>query len=124
MIADLLLHLALAAEDAEVLEHRRAELLADLPRPLAAAVRAREQRVELGSRVGDRRLRHVGVVDEQRRVGCRVPGAPAEGDRLHQRVAAEAVGPVHGDARHLARRVQARRARSRPSASVATPPMW
>src|SRR5262245_53455480 len=34
---DLLLHLLLATEDAEVLEHRRAQVLADLPGPLAVA---------------------------------------------------------------------------------------
>ena len=40
---DLPLHLLGPAEDAEVLEHRRAELVADRPRPLA--LRVREQRL-------------------------------------------------------------------------------
>ena len=104
---DLLLHLVRVAEDAEVLEHRLAELVADLPRPLA--VLDGEEAVHPGLGVGARSL---GVPVRRRgaaeRVLGRVPArASPERDRLHQRVAAEAVRAVDGDARDLAGGVEA-----------------
>src|SRR6185312_16627333 len=53
----LLLHLSLAAEDAEVLVHRRCELVANLPRALAG--RALEQLAELPLRIALDGLGHV-----------------------------------------------------------------
>ena len=101
----LLAHLLLAAEDAEVLVHRRGHLVADAVRALA--VGPVEQRLQLALGVGERRLgrRDHGVVP--RPVGRRPAGAPAEGDRLHERVAAQAVGAVDGDAGALAGGVEA-----------------
>ena len=115
---DLARHLLLAAEDAEVLEHRVAEVVADLPRPLALA--HVEQRLQLALGVAPR-------ARAEPRPSCATsacsaaarPDAAAERDRLHQRVAAEAVRAVHRHARDLARGVEAgqlgerRRCRSR-----------
>src|SRR5579862_3264918 len=100
--ASLLQHLPLAAEDAEVLVHRLRQFVADRPRPLA--VTAAEQLGEVALRVTHRRLRHVApALPVLRRMP---PRAPAEGDRLHQRVAAEAIRSVNRDAGDLAGRVQ------------------
>ena len=92
-------------EDAEVLEHRRSELVADLPRALT--VFAVEQLPELALRVALRRLGNLDRRVRQRPLGSGPAGAPAERDRLHQRVAAEAVRAVHRDARALAGCVEA-----------------
>ena len=97
---DLLGHLVLAPEDAEVLQHRLAELVADLPGPLALL--AAEQRLQLALGVAGRRLRDGHGRVRERPFRGRPAGAAAERDRLHQRVAAEAVGTVDGDAGDLA----------------------
>src|SRR5205085_9837167 len=101
----LLLHLLLAPEDAEVLVHRLGELVADLPRALA--VRTIEQLLQLALRVRLRGRRDLDRRVRQRPVrGVRSRTLPVR-DRLHQRVAAETVRAVDGDARALARRVEA-----------------
>ena len=102
---DLLRHLLLAPEDAEVLEHRLAELVSDLPGPLA--LRAREQPLQLALGVARRGDRNLDGRMRERPLGGGAPGAAAEGDRLHQRVAAEPVRAVDGDARDLAGGVEA-----------------
>src|SRR3990172_2167283 len=88
---DLLLaqHLLLAPEDAEVLEHRGAELVADLVGALALA--AVEQLLQLALGVRDDGCRDVDHRVRERPLGRRLAGPAAEGDRLHERVAAEAV---------------------------------
>src|SRR6476619_6290197 len=78
----LLEHLLLAAEDAEVLVHRLAELVADLPRPLAllAPQKVPELRLcvrDLAVGNGDGRVR-------ERPLGRVAAGPLAVGDRLHQ----------------------------------------
>ena len=60
------------------------------------ALRVRERRLGDGRRSGD----------DERVLGGRLPGAAPERDRLHQRVAAEPVRAVDGDARDLAGRVE------------------
>ena len=104
---DLLLHPLGIPEDAEVLEHRLAELVADLPRPLTGRVVQQPLDPRLG--VAPRRL---GVAVRARRaregvLGSVEPGAAAEGDRLHQGVAAQPVRAVDRDAGGLARGVEA-----------------
>ena len=64
---DLLLHLILAAEDAEVLEHRLAELVADLPRALP--LRPAEQLLQLALGVARRGLGHRDSRVRERPVG-------------------------------------------------------
>ena len=95
--AALLLHLPLAAEDAEVLVHRLGELVADLPGTLA--VLSVEQRLQLTLGV---RLDSPVTMDSSVRVSAQsaasAAGALAVRDRLHQCVAAETVGAVHRDA--------------------------
>src|SRR5581483_5359576 len=78
---DLRGHLVLAAEDAEVLEHGRSQVLADLPRPLALA--DVEQRLELALGVRLEALGHLDRRVRQRPLGGSAARAPAEGDRLH-----------------------------------------
>src|SRR6185312_6009718 len=97
----LLQHLVLAAEDAEVLEHRLAELVADLPRALAGG--PVEEILQLALGIALERLRHVDRRVRKRPLRSGAAGPAPEGDRLHQRVATEAVRAVHGDARTLAR---------------------
>src|SRR5581483_7525143 len=103
---DLVRHLLLTAEDGEVLEHRRPELLPELPGTLA--VLALEELLELRLDVPLGRLRHVDGRVRERPLRGGEPGAAAERDRLHERVAAEAVRAVDGDARALAGGVETR----------------
>src|SRR5439155_21261724 len=112
----LFFHLSRAPEDTEVLVHRLRELVADLPR--APAVGAVEQLLQIAFRVC---LRRPGHLDNRvcegpvRRVAT---GALAEGDRLHQRVAAEPVRAVDRYARTLSRRVEPLHARSSPDVRI------
>src|SRR3954451_3527158 len=103
---DLVLHLVAVAEDAEVLEHRGAEVVADLERPLA--VLHVEHRLDLRLPVALHavRERHVRLRGE-RPLGGVAAGAATERNRLHQRVPTQAVRAVHGDAGSLAGGVQA-----------------
>ncbi len=113
----LLLHLLLAAEDAEVLVHRRGELVADRPRALALV--PVEQRLELGLGVAAARQSGTAASSNRNaRSAASQAGAPAEGDRLHQRVAAEPVRAVDRDAGDLAGRVQALERRAAPDVGV------
>src|SRR5207247_6712148 len=96
----LLSHLLLAAKDAEVLVHRSGQLVADRPRPLSLA--AVEQLPQLALGVGLDRRRHLHRGVRKRPVGSVATDALPEGDRLHQRIAAEAIGAVNGPASALA----------------------
>ena len=117
----LLAHLLLAAEDAEVLVHRRGELVPDRPWPFSLA--AVEQLLQLTLGVSLDRRWHLDRRVGERPVGSVATDALAEGDRFHQRVATETVRAVHGDARALAGGVEALDPVS-PQTSVSTPPMW
>ena len=110
--------LLLAAEDAEVLEHRRRRAR----RGSSTGARRRSRSSSALSSRSASRSRDSGHLDRrvrERPLGGGAAGAPAERDRLHQRVAAEPVRAVHGDARRLAGGVEAgqlgarRRCRSR-----------
>src|SRR5580765_6989452 len=98
------LHLFLAPEDAEVLVHRRRELVADLPRALARL--ALEQGVELSLGVALDGLGHLDRRVRQRPFSCVPARALAERDGLHQGVPAETVGAVDRDAGDLPGGVQ------------------
>jgi hypothetical protein len=111
-------HQLLAPEDAEVLVHRLGELVADLPWALAVA--AVEQLLELALCVRLHRLRHCyGRVGHRpvRRMGA--DAFPVR-DRFHERVAAEPVGAVDGNARRLSGRVQPLERRQAPDVRVDT----
>src|SRR5207247_10100558 len=97
----LLLRRSPAPEPPEVLVHGLGQLVPYYPRPLAFG--PLEERRELALAVCpegdgnvDGRVRH-------RPLGGMRADAPAVGDRLHQRVATEPAGAVHGDAGSLAR---------------------
>ena len=95
----------LSAEDAEVLVHRGRELVADAP--WALAVRALEQRGQLALGVALDGVRHLDRRVRERPLRRVQPRALAVRDRLHERVPAEPVGAVHGDACALAGGVKA-----------------
>ncbi len=101
---ELALHPLGVAEDAEVLEHRRTELVADLPRALTLPAIEQGSKIALG--VCERRLRGDCVGPHERVLGRGLPGPAPERDRLHERVAAETIRTVNRDACDLAGGVQ------------------
>ena len=99
------MHLLLAPEDAEVLVHRLAR--AGRGSATAAPLGAVEERLQLALGVASTDAGTSTVVFDERPLGRVTPDPLAVRDRLHERVAAEPVRAVHGDARHLAGGVQA-----------------
>ena len=100
----LLAHLRLTAEDSEVLVHRLGELVPDRPGPLSLTPVEQLLQLALGISLDGRR-------NLDRRVGERPVGSVATDplsvrDRFHQRVAAQAVRAVNGDARAFAGSVE------------------
>src|SRR5438309_1258577 len=80
-----------------------------LPVELGPAIAPADERMpEKALRVSLGRFWHLDRRVRERPLGCMTARTFAEGDRLHERVPTETVCTVHGDARHLAGRIQAR----------------
>src|SRR6201999_2574172 len=101
-----LLEAGLVAEDGRVLVHRRAELGLDLADAATGALAA-DDLVDLRLLLVAVRPGQLAVGHRRRVLGGVLTGAPAEDQRVEQRVRAEAVAAVHRHAGALAGGVQA-----------------